>query len=43
MTAPSPPPDEYTLLCERCGYIIEGLPTDNPCPECNRPIALSLP
>jgi hypothetical protein len=43
MTAPSAPPDEYTLLCERCGYIIEGLPTDNSCPECNRPIALSLP
>jgi hypothetical protein len=43
MTTPSPTPDEYTLLCERCGYIIEGLPTDLPCPECSRPIALSLP
>lgn len=43
MTAPCRPLDEYTLLCERCGYIIEGLPNDNPCPECNRPIALSLP
>ena len=35
--------DEYTLLCERCGYVIEGLATDGVCPECGKPIAESLP
>ena len=35
--------DEYTLLCERCGYVIEGLATDEVCPECGKPIAESLP
>ncbi len=35
--------DEYTLLCERCGYVIEGLETAGACPECGKPIAESLP
>ena len=35
--------DEFTLLCERCGYVIEGLPDDGACPECGKPIAESLP
>jgi len=35
--------DEYTLLCERCGYVVEGLPTEGACPECGKPIAESLP
>ena len=35
--------DEYTLLCERCGYVVEGLATDGACPECGKPIAESLP
>jgi len=35
--------DDYTLLCERCGYIIEGLDQTTPCPECAKPIAESLP
>jgi len=35
--------DEYTLLCERCGYVIEGLDTDGACPECGKPIVESLP
>lgn len=35
--------DEYTLLCERCGYVIEGLSTEGACPECGKPIAESLP
>ena len=35
--------DEYTLLCERCGYVVEGLNTNGNCPECGKPIAESLP
>lgn len=35
--------DEYTLLCERCGYIIEDLDQSLPCPECGEPITESLP
>lgn len=31
------------LLCERCGSVIEDLPTEEPCPECGRPVMLSLP
>jgi predicted RNA-binding Zn-ribbon protein involved in translation (DUF1610 family) len=35
--------DEYTLLCERCGYIIDDLDHTLPCPECGKPICESLP
>lgn len=35
--------DEYTLLCERCGYILEDLDQALPCPECGKPIVESLP
>lgn len=35
--------DLGTLLCERCGYVLEGLPAENDCPECGTPIAESLP
>jgi predicted RNA-binding Zn-ribbon protein involved in translation (DUF1610 family) len=35
--------DEYTLLCERCGYIIDDLDHSLPCPECGKPISESLP
>ncbi len=35
--------DEYTLLCERCGYVVEGLPTEGACPECSKPIAENGP
>jgi len=35
--------DPHTLLCERCGYELEGLPTGGDCPECGTPIAESLP
>lgn len=43
---PSNPQSEVndkTLLCERCGYIIEGLPVAGVCPECGLPIEQSLP
>ncbi len=35
--------DEYTLLCERCGYVLEGLDPAGNCPECGKAIAESLP
>ena len=35
--------DEYTLLCERCGYVVDGLAEDGVCPECGLEIARSLP
>lgn len=38
-----PPRNDAELLCERCGYCVEGLATESPCPECGRPIAESLP
>lgn len=31
------------MLCERCGYVVEGLPREGNCPECGRAVALSLP
>lgn len=37
------PRDEFTLLCESCGYTIDGLPHAGNCPECGAPIAGSLP
>lgn len=43
MPRPTPWKDESTLLCEACGYVVEGLATDTNCPECGRPIAQSLP
>ncbi len=32
-----------TLLCERCGYPIDGLPAASNCPECGTPTAASMP
>lgn len=43
MPRPTPWQDEYTLLCERCGYVIEGLDEAGACPECGMPVADSLP
>lgn len=34
---------ESTLLCESCGYVLEGLSFQGNCPECGAPIAHSLP
>lgn len=31
------------LLCEGCGYVLDGSPRDGPCPECGRPVRDSLP
>jgi hypothetical protein len=35
--------DGFALLCERCGYSVEGLPREGACPECGKAIAESLP
>jgi hypothetical protein len=32
-------PAETDLLCEACGYVLNGLPREGNCPECGRPIA----
>ncbi len=34
---------DETLLCERCGYVLEGLDERGACPECGQAIAESLP
>jgi len=34
-------PDEFVLLCETCGYEIEGLPAEGACPECGRQVGSS--
>jgi hypothetical protein len=36
-------PAETDLLCEGCGYTLNGLPEDSRCPECGRLIAESAP
>jgi hypothetical protein len=43
VTSPPAVFDEFTLLCERCGYVVEGLPAEGACPECGKPIVESLP
>ena len=35
-------PAEADLLCEFCGYTLNGLPRESNCPECGMPIAASL-
>jgi hypothetical protein len=35
------PPAEQDLLCEGCGYTLNGLPDQSNCPECGKPIAES--
>lgn len=37
------PLDEFTLLCERCGYVIEGIDEAGVCPECANPVRESMP
>ena len=36
-------PEETALLCEKCGYIINGISAESVCPECATPIVESLP
>ncbi len=43
MPKPTPWEDQYTLLCEKCGYVVEGLDQAGVCPECGKPIEESLP
>src|SRR3954466_5845360 len=35
-------PAESDILCEACGYTLNGLPEDGRCPECGKPVAESL-
>lgn len=35
--------DRFKLLCEDCGYSIEGLEDESKCPECGTSVASSLP
>src|SRR5687768_4492874 len=36
-------PADTDVLCEACGYVLNGLPTDSRCPECGKPAADSDP
>ena len=35
-------PGAEVLLCERCGYVLDGTPGDGACGECGKPVAESV-
>lgn len=35
-------PESNELLCEGCGYVLNGLPDNSRCPECGKPIVESI-
>ena len=35
-------PEETDLLCENCGYMLNGLPPSGNCPECGTAIDFSI-
>src|ERR1700690_2773810 len=35
-------PEETDILCENCGYMLNGLPASGNCPECGSEIDLSV-
>src|SRR5271155_5236940 len=35
-------PEMTDLLCEACGYVLNGLPDNSRCPECGTPISESI-
>lgn len=43
MTRAASIPAESDVLCEHCGYVLNGLPPGSNCPECGKPAADSDP
>ena len=39
---PTQAPEETDILCENCGYMLNGLPASGKCPECGTDIDLSV-
>jgi hypothetical protein len=35
-------PESTDVLCEKCGYVLNGLPDDSRCPECGTPVSESV-
>ena len=39
---PNNAPTETDILCENCGYMLNGLPANGNCPECGSPVEVSI-